>query len=190
LRINENQLPGQGSFMLRTYDYNQWSNYVQWKYSLNKFSVAIPLNNGFQFNYNVNGGGWHGGGDWWHRPNQPRCYWREIPSQGSPWWAQLQINGNGGSLNIGAGNRTRYEYYCEEVTHMMQAQNAGQQQNQMAPQVVDPQVAQSMQHQFWAGHQVQITAEYKDASKTCLIVKIYFKGQMVAQGEINGVVYP
>lgn len=190
LRINDQQLPGQGSFMLRTYDYNQWSNYVQWKYSLNKYSVAIPLNNGFQFNHNVNGGGWHGGGPW-HNPGHRVCYWRELPRKGTQWWAQLQLNGQGGSVQLGAGNNnSRYEYICDEVNYGMQAQTQDGGQQQMSPQVVDPQAAHSMQTQFWAGHQVQITAEYKDASKTCLVVKVYYKGQLAAQGEIQGTVYP
>lgn len=185
LALKENQLPGQGTFLIRAFDYSQWNNAVHWKYTLGKQSYAIPLNNGFQFNYNVNGGGWHGGGPWLP-PGQEVCYWREVPRKGTKWWAQLQLSGQDGSLQLGASNSSpRLQYVCEGGMHTMQAQS-----QEMGPQVVDPSGAQSMQSEFWAGNQVQIVAEYKDASKTCLVVKIYFKGQLAAQGEIAGFVYP
>lgn len=176
LALKENQLPGQGTFLIRAFDYSQWSNAVHWKYTLGKQSFAIPLNNGFQFNYNVNGGGWHGGG-WPGQGSGQVCYWREVNTRGKQWSLQLQLGNGQGGLSVGASNRPRVEYVCEEGMHTMQAQ-----MQEMAPQVVDS--------TFWAGNQVQITAEYKDASKTCLVVKIYFKGQLAAQGEIAGVVYP
>jgi hypothetical protein len=189
LRVNGPQLPGNGSFQLNMFNYHQWSNQVRWAHTLYKNTVAIPLNNGFQFNYNVNGGGWHGGPTWPRpRPQEPVCYWRELPRQGSQWWIQLGLNGNNGNLNAGFGNnqQRRYEYYCEEVWTMH-----GQQQQ---PQVVDPQGLSMQQDpqmasQFWAGHQVQIIAEYTDASRTCVRVRVYFKGQQIAQGELRGIVY-
>jgi hypothetical protein len=77
------------------------------------------------------------------------------------------------------------QYVCEDVTPMYATQSQSQ---EMGPQVIDPNGAQAPNN-FWIGYQVQAVAEFKDASKTCVIVKLYYMGQLIATTEASGVVY-
>ncbi len=182
VRVLTSVLPGMGEFTVKPYRNGQW------RHRFMKRAQALPHTNGFQLVQNMDGGGWWGGGHGGWNHGGKVCYWRQVaPQNNGGWWIGGSINtGNGyigGSFQQGT-QPGQAQWVCENQYHTMN--NSVQADQSMGPQVIDP---NHSQQNFWIGNQVQIIAEYKDASKTCIVVKLYYQGQLVAQGEINGVVY-
>lgn len=184
LQLFDQTLPGRGQISIRTYKYwgiNNWA-YV---HQIQRFAQALPETNGFQITYNVNGGQWYGGHVWQWQGGGQHCYWKQVQQQPqNQFYIGLGLTSNNFQFNGGYQQGYGVEqsqYVCEDVTPMYASQS------QMDPQVIDPN-QQSMTQNFWIGYQVQAVAEFKDSTKTCILVKLYYMGQLIGSAELQGTV--